>query len=75
MKDPIVPLLTRFLTDRVASARRELADLCFLVLSSRFSLRALSFIKEDLHLIVLLILLSVDETDIVAETANRVGSD
>jgi len=73
MKDPILPLLSRFLTDRIPSTRKELADLSFHVLQSRVKSRPTSLAREDIRLLVILILLSKDETEAVSLQASSVS--
>lgn len=73
MKEPILPLLSRFLNDRIPSTRKELVDLCLHVLTSRIKQRPKSLILEDLQMIVFLLLLTKDESDVVVEHASQVN--
>jgi hypothetical protein len=73
MKEPILPLLGRFLVDRVASTRRELSDLCTHILSSRIQTRNKSLFPEDLKLLSFLLILTADETEAVSAQSTMVN--
>lgn len=72
MKEPILPLLSRFLIDRVASTRRELSDLCTHILSSRIRARGVNLVREDLKLLSSLIMLVADDTEAVSSQSRTV---
>ena len=75
MKDPLLPLLHRLVADRTPSTRKELVSFSTHVLSARFLNRAMgsstAVDREDLDLLVIMLLLRGDEVEDVAQTARN----